>query len=36
MNNTKELEALLQTLKEEEVIEAYCCCGTKKTSSTSC
>ena len=32
----KELDTLLKELQSEEVIVAYCCCGTSKTSSTSC
>ena len=30
------VKTLLTKLQKEKVIVAYCCCGTKKTSSTSC
>lgn len=29
------VEECLEKLKEEKIIVAYCCCGTKRTSSTS-
>ncbi len=32
----KSVEEMLNILKEKQVIVAYCCCGTKRTASTSC
>ena len=30
------LEAVVKALKKQKLVIAYCCCGTKKTSSTAC
>ena len=32
MSQKEKREALLKALQEQQVIVAYCCCGTKRTS----
>ncbi len=34
--NEEKLKELLEELKQEDLIIAYCCCGNKRTSSTHC
>lgn len=36
MEKNANIEALLKKLQKDNVIVAYCCCGTKRTNSTSC
>ncbi len=36
MNENQNKEALLKMLEEQKIVVAYCCCGTKRTASTSC
>lgn len=35
MTDQKTVAAVIEELKQAEVIEAYCCCGSKRTTSTS-
>lgn len=36
MFKNKNVEALLKELQKKQLVIAYCCCGTKKTTSTAC
>lgn len=35
MKDQKTVAAVIEELKQANVIEAYCCCGSKRTTSTS-
>ena len=35
MTDQKTVVAVVEELKQADVIQAYCCCGSKKTTSTS-
>lgn len=34
IENKEKMEALLKKLKEQDVVVAYCCCGSKRTTNT--
>ena len=35
-NKKKDVQEALIQLKKKGIIEGFCCCGTKRTASTSC